>query len=337
MKRLILCGSPRVDGRSAALAEEIFEACIAECPEDEAKIITVATTPVSGCVGCDACATAGEWMISADQLDQFKNLDEYESPCAIKDGMADVYRALDVSDELIVVCPVYFAGAPSQFKALLDRLQPYFWTAARQQPKRPAVLHVVGEGGDPHGYDPLVGSLQSALACAGYELQCIMDWVGKIDEDGEIIAEADQYVLDLAVVDDAEEIYEDGIVVWDDDDEDYVPAREIAYDEDEFFSEDAAPVAMPAEKKFAKKAPERGGAKGDASKGAKGGPKQGNSKQGGSKGDRGQQKNGRAKLSLNGQKGKNTRNSQAQQSSKRAGAQANKGKRTGGAKGARRG
>lgn len=333
MKRLILCGSPRVDGRSAALAEEIFEACIAECPEDEVKIITVATTPVAGCVGCDACATAGEWMITADQLDQFKNLDEYESPCAIKDGMTDVYRALDVSDELIVVCPIYFAGAPSQFKALLDRMQPYFWTAARQQPKRPAVLHVVGEGGDPHGYDPLVGSLQSSLSCAGYELQCIMDWVGKIDEDGEIIADAEQYVLDpFATADDEDEIWEDGIVVWDDDDEDYVPAREIEFDDDEFFTEDAAPAAAPVEKKPAKKAPAKGGAsKGGSAKGAKGGPKQG-----GPKGDR-NQKNGRAKLSLNNQKGKNTRNSQAQQSSKRAGAQANKGKRTGGAKGARRG
>lgn len=335
MKRLILCGSPRVDGRSAALAEQVFEACIAECPEDEVKIITVATTPVAGCVGCDACATAGEWMISADQLDQFKNLDEYESPCAIKDGMSDVYRALDVSDELIVVCPVYFAGAPSQFKALLDRMQPYYWTAARQQPKRPAVLHVIGEGGDPHGYDPLVVSLQSALSCAGYELQCIVDWVGKIDEDGEIIADAEQYVLDpAATMADEEEIWEDGIVVWDDDDEDYVPAREVAYDDD--FYEPEPESEQPVEKKPAeKKAPAK---KSSAKKGSKPAAKQDSPKSGRNqqKGNA-QQKGGRAKLSLNGQKGKSTRNSQAQQSSKRAGAQANKGKRTGGAKGARRG
>lgn len=36
MNRLIIVGSPRVDGRSAHLADILFETCIEECPEDEA-------------------------------------------------------------------------------------------------------------------------------------------------------------------------------------------------------------------------------------------------------------------------------------------------------------
>ena len=105
--------------------------------------------------------------------------------------MRELYALLDDADELVVVSPVYFAGPPAQLKALLDRLQPYFWSDARADAKRPAVLHVVGEGGDPHGFEPLVGIVRSALACAGFALLTVYDWVGKIDGDGQITAEAD--------------------------------------------------------------------------------------------------------------------------------------------------
>ena len=105
--------------------------------------------------------------------------------------MRELYALLDDADELVVVSPVYFAGPPAQLKALLDRLQPYFWSDARAGAKRPAVLHVVGEGGDPHGFEPLVGIVRSALACAGFTLEMVYDWVGKIDENGQITAEAD--------------------------------------------------------------------------------------------------------------------------------------------------
>ena len=90
-----------------------------------------------------------------------------------------------------MVSPVYFAGPPSQLKALLDRLQPYYWTNARVEEKRPAVLHMVGEGGDPHGFSALVSIVRSALAVAGFRLETVFDWVGKIDNDGEIKAEAE--------------------------------------------------------------------------------------------------------------------------------------------------
>ena len=55
VNRLIIVGSPRVDGRSAALAEQLFEACIEECPKDEVALAPVATLAIEGCRGCDAC------------------------------------------------------------------------------------------------------------------------------------------------------------------------------------------------------------------------------------------------------------------------------------------
>ena len=113
--------------------------------------------------------------------------------------MDDIYPLLEDADELIVVAPVYFAGPSSQLKAVLDRFQPYFWTRQRAR-RRPCTLHVVGEGGDPHGFDPLVGTVRSAAAVAGFRLERVLDWVGKIDESGEIVAEADEYPISGPVV-----------------------------------------------------------------------------------------------------------------------------------------
>ena len=234
MNRLIIVGSPRADGRSAALAEQLFEACIEDCPQDEVALAPVATLAIGGCRGCDACrqeADAGpradgagagagearcedgaagqrEAATGADRREAATGAGRWEAAvdagadgagvrrCVLDDDMQELYPLIDAADEWVVVSPVYFAGPPAQMKAVLDRLQPYFWTRARTGAKRPAVLHVVGEGGDPHGFEPLVGTVRSALSCAGFALEAVYDWVGKLGEDGEILAEADLHTLD---------------------------------------------------------------------------------------------------------------------------------------------
>ena len=187
MNRLIIVGSPRTDGRSAHLANMLFETCIEECPDDELALAPVSTLSVAGCTGCDACR---DNIAKLAELGEDAIGDDF-APCAIDDDMQEIYELIDAADEITVVSPVYFAGPPSQLKALLDRLQPYYWTNARAEEKRPAVLHVVGEGGDPHGFSALVSIVRSALAVAGFRLETVFDWVGKIDENGEIAAEAE--------------------------------------------------------------------------------------------------------------------------------------------------
>lgn len=187
MNRLIIVGSPRTDGRSAHLANMLFETCIEECPDDELALAPVSTLSVAGCTGCDACRDNIAKLVELGE----EALDDDFAPCVIDDDMQEIYELIDAADEITVVSPVYFAGPPSQLKALLDRLQPYYWTNARVEEKRPAVLHVVGEGGDPHGFSALVSIVRSALAVAGFRLETVFDWVGKIDENGEITAEAE--------------------------------------------------------------------------------------------------------------------------------------------------
>ena len=187
LNRLIIVGSPRTNGRSAHLANMLFETCIEECPDDELALAPVSTLSVAGCTGCDACRDNIAKLVELGE----EAIDDDFAPCVIDDDMQEIYELIDAADEITVVSPVYFAGPPSQLKALLDRLQPYYWTNARVEEKRPAVLHVVGEGGDPHGFSALVSIVRSALAVAGFRLETVFDWVGKIDENGEITADAE--------------------------------------------------------------------------------------------------------------------------------------------------
>lgn len=227
MDRLIICGSPRAYGRSAKLAKDLFEACIAEAPDDELALVPVSQVNIAGCQGCGLCGILAEGPGPDDEVpafdqeyfeDDFAGEDdgteqiltfttvnsageEVPRRCSIDDDMTDVYELLDHADELYVVTPVYFAGAPSQLKALLDRLQPYYMATAEQRAQaaaegrpfrtavRPAILHVVGDGADPHGIDALVTTVKSAIACAGFKLETVFDWVGQVSEEGEIIGE----------------------------------------------------------------------------------------------------------------------------------------------------
>ena len=57
-------------------------------------------------------------------------------------------------------------------------------------------LHIVGEGNDPHGFEPLIGSVRSAFAVAGFSLDVVFDWVGCIDRTGEIMLDAEEIRFD---------------------------------------------------------------------------------------------------------------------------------------------
>lgn len=233
MDRLIICGSPRAYGRSAKLAKDLFEACIAEAPDDELALVPVSQVNIAGCQGCGLCGVLARGL-DQDKDDSAFDLEYDESEfgdeddgteqiltfttvnsageevprrCSIDDDMTDVYELIDHADELYLVTPVYFAGVPSQLKALLDRLQPYYMATAQERARaaaegrsfrtavRPAILHVVGEGADPHGIDALVTTVKSAIACAGFKLETVFDWVGQVSDEGEIVGEP--RILDL--------------------------------------------------------------------------------------------------------------------------------------------
>ena len=101
------------------------------------SIVSVSSTEVRPCIGgCDECprrrrgpsTCSGGRSAASGAVAESGALVHH---CVIDDDMNEVRKHLDAADELIVVCPVYFASVPAQMKALLDRLQTHYFTDLR--------------------------------------------------------------------------------------------------------------------------------------------------------------------------------------------------------------
>ena len=126
---------------------------------------------IEPCNGCGDCEKTGVCVFTK-RLRDGKPIDDW----------LELKAMIDRVDAVGIVAPLYFAGPTSQFKALMDRFQPYYaqryLLGIKPQPKRPAQLYVLGAGGDEHGYAPLVGITRSAFNVAGFNLEKIHDFVG---------------------------------------------------------------------------------------------------------------------------------------------------------------
>lgn len=171
---LIISASPRKDGVSARYAAMI--GAEHRAAGNAVMPWSVADHEIHGCTGCAGCRGAATGY-----------------SCVIRDDMHALRVLLDEAAIVEIVCPVYFAGAPSQFKAVLDRLQPY-WERRRgpnaqpgyaDLPKRPVSLHVMGAGGDPFGFEALVTTVRSAFGAAGFDLHRVEDHIGWGQPDSE--------------------------------------------------------------------------------------------------------------------------------------------------------
>lgn len=166
---LIISGSPYGAGTCAHVAKRI-EALLHDLDaEADVQLFSVASLDVHGCIGCDECK------------DNFI--------CIYHDDQLRLMSVLDAADAALVISPIYFAGVPSQFKALLDRFQPYFWkrqayrkTHDTLPEKRPLYLALVGEGGDPYGAEPAIPSVTSPFALANFKLARVHTFIHEDEE-----------------------------------------------------------------------------------------------------------------------------------------------------------
>lgn len=129
---------------------------------------------VRGCDGCEACLATGRCRLEALE------------GAGGRAGFVDLLGEIDACDGLVLVAPVYFSGPPSCLKAVYDRMQ-VLWArryrlglspALPLSARRPLELFVVGGGGDPFGYEPLVTCTRSAMRMADYELSGVHDCIG---------------------------------------------------------------------------------------------------------------------------------------------------------------
>ena len=147
MKVLGFLASPRKKGNTAVMLEQALAGALAAGAQVE-KVV-VADLRIAPCLSCYACERNGK--------------------CAVHDAMADIYTKIEEADAIIVASPVYFMGLPAQFKALVDRCQPY-WIRKyilKLPPTKQRVGLFLSAGGTnlPHSFDAIRLEVKSFFHC----------------------------------------------------------------------------------------------------------------------------------------------------------------------------
>ena len=131
MKVLMLNGSPRKNGNTAAALSEMERIFAAEGIETE--IIQVGDQPVRGCAACGGCGRTGR--------------------CVFDDIVNQLAPKFEQADGLVVGSPVYYASANATLMAVMQRL--LFSTGFDKTMKVGAAVVAARRGGLSSSFDEL--------------------------------------------------------------------------------------------------------------------------------------------------------------------------------------
>ena len=107
MNVLGIVGSPRKDGNTQIMIEEVLAATKKEGAETD--IYLVYDKNIQGCDGCHTCA-------------------QNKGTCKIKDDMQSLYKKMEWADAIVFGSPVYFNYVTAQAKAVMDRTFCYLFS-----------------------------------------------------------------------------------------------------------------------------------------------------------------------------------------------------------------
>lgn len=143
MKILILNGSPRANGNTAAMTRAFTEG--AEAAGHEVTEIQVGRKKIAGCLGCEYCHTKGN------------------GSCVQKDDMDEVYEALKLADMLVFASPVYYFTMSGQLQNAIDRT--YAFDIPKNIRKAAMILSSASDG----VYEPSVLQYREILRFFGIQ------------------------------------------------------------------------------------------------------------------------------------------------------------------------
>lgn len=131
MKVLLLNGSPRANGNTAAALAEMEKVFAQEGIEVET--VQVGHKAIRGCIACGSCYESGK--------------------CVFDDGVNEIAQKFEEADGLVVASPVYYASANATLIAVLDRL--FYSTRFSKTMKVGASVAVARRGGCSATFDML--------------------------------------------------------------------------------------------------------------------------------------------------------------------------------------
>jgi len=149
MRVTAFCGSPRVNGNTRALVDEVIRG--AGSGGAECEVVDIGRLHIAPCRACSSCRRTGE--------------------CIQKDDMQSLYPRLLESDVLVFGTPVYFWGASAQMKAFVDRWYAIAEGDASEKLRgKKAIVVTAYADDDPNTPEHVVGMFRRALDYLGIEL-----------------------------------------------------------------------------------------------------------------------------------------------------------------------
>jgi multimeric flavodoxin WrbA len=103
-KILILSGSPKKNGNTAALVEWFTEGAVSKGAQAELIHTAFLQHKLSGCTSCRSCQKQKAYG------------------CVIKDDVSPVLRKMIAADVIVMATPLYFFAASAQLKTIIDRM-----------------------------------------------------------------------------------------------------------------------------------------------------------------------------------------------------------------------
>lgn len=173
MKILGIIGSPRRGGNT----ETLLDAVLAGAAANGAETQTIRLTDI-GLKGCQACMYC-----------------RGHEGCAVKDGMQDVYRAIETADKVVIGSPIYMFQMTAQTKAFMDRLYRYLNNDFTARIRRETALVFAQGGSDLEAFRPYIDSVSGAYSLLGFPVVATMvgggtNEAGGIAKDAEAMARA---------------------------------------------------------------------------------------------------------------------------------------------------
>lgn len=149
-KIIVLNGSPRTNGNTAALAAHFVKG--AESAGHEVRRFDLQKMDIKPCLGC--CAGGKD----------------PKHPCVQRDGMDEIYPAFMEADIVVLASPMYFWSFTAQLKAAIDRsfavteLDPNY-----RPPHKECAMLMAAEGDSESNFAPVKDFYASLLGHLGWK------------------------------------------------------------------------------------------------------------------------------------------------------------------------
>lgn len=137
MKILVLNGSPRPNGNTAAMVSAFSEGAVES--GHQVTVVNVCQKKIAGCLACEYCHTKGN------------------GKCIQQDDMQEVYPILEDAEMVVLASPIYYHSFTGQLQCAINRIY------ALDKPKNLKKAALILSSGSDHVYCGAIYEYQNSF------------------------------------------------------------------------------------------------------------------------------------------------------------------------------